>query len=772
MTPQSKEATTFTLRPTNHLRAGDESGVWEAYGNDPAFEVVLPPEGLVAGWYEVDVGLEVIDGPEATAFFYPDYGFPEREQYKVYLPFAGDGKCIVLFAHPVKGLRFDPTIAVCEFRIADLRLHRMGRGRAALGMLKGLMARAKFKDRILLCSRLLRDLAFRGARAMASSLNTAYAEPPISSTLSSYQQWLDRYDQPHRGWAERARQEIASLSEAPLVSIVLPVYETPERWLVKCIESVRDQVYPHWELCIADDASREPHVRRVLQRYAALDPRIRVVHRPQNGHISASSNSAIEMASGRWMALLDHDDQLHPLAIWEMVRAAQCNPRWRIVYSDEDKIDEQGRRYDPYMKPDFNYELFLSHNCISHLGIYDLALVREAGCFRTGMEGSQDWDLALRCIERLDHDQVGHVPQVLYHWRAIQGSTALAPQEKDYAHLAGARAIQEHLDRTGTLAVVQDIPGQRGNYRICHMLPEPSPKVSIIIPTRDKLSLVRSCVDSIIEHTTWPDYEIVIVDNGSIEADTLNWLAQIQVRDARVRVLRREGPFNYPDLNNAGVDESVGAVLCLLNNDITVITPGWLEELVGHALRPGIGAVGAMLYYPNDTIQHAGVIVGAHGIAAHAYSGRQRGDPGHMSRARLAQEMTAVTAACLVVRRSVWEEVGGLDPALAVAFNDVDFCLRVRALGYRNVWTPFAELYHHESASRGYEDSPEKAERFTKEIALMRARWGDVLTNDPMYSRNHTVVYRLHEFAYPPRVDKAGRADGDRIPSAPSRTVA
>ena len=742
------------LRPHNHLRhLGDD--VWEAVGNDPFFRCELPAGGLEAGWYEVELALERLEGPELWSFFYPDYGDPELERHKVFVPLrsTGDGRmrAVVLFSNPVRSLRFDPALAVCRFRMSGLRLRRLGRAEAARTMLGSLFADTKGAGaRLRLAAALGGSLLSGGPTAFAGRLNARYAAPPTGDVEVGYDTWLQLYDAQSPEALDALARQAAALPVQPLFSIIVPVYNTEERWLRKCVDSVRRQAYGRWELCLANDASPSPHVRRLLDRMAAEDPRIRIVHREENGHISAASNSAIGIAGGDWLVLLDHDDELHPAALAELAGAINRFPGWKVVFTDEDKIDEQGRRFDPYMKSDWNYDLFLSHNCISHLGAYEAALVREVGGFRVGIEGSQDWDLALRCIERLAPGQVGHIPKVLYHWRAIAGSTALAPQEKDYAHHAGLRAIAGHLERTGSSGRVEDIPGQRGNYRVRYAVPDPAPLVSIIIPTRDRVELLRACVDSILGTTTYPAYEIVIVDNQSREAETRDYLASL-AGETRVRVLPHDAPFNYSEINNRAAAAARGTLLCLMNNDITVITPGWLEEMVGHACRPGVGAVGAMLYYPNDTIQHAGVIIGAHGVAAHAYSGYGRGYPGHMSRARLAQELSAVTAACLVVTREAYERVDGLDPQLNVAFNDVDFCLRLRQAGYRNVWTPFAELYHHESATRGYEDSPEKAERFNGEVVYMRDRWGAALQYDPFYSPNLSVTDTLYQLAFPPR---------------------
>jgi GT2 family glycosyltransferase len=438
------------------------------------------------------------------------------------------------------------------------------------------------------------------------------------------------------------------------------------------------------------------------------------------------------------------------MALFEVVKLLQEQPSSKLIYTDEDKIDEHGRRYDPYMKPEWNYDLLLSQNCISHFGVYERRLVQEVGGFRVGFEGSQDWDLVLRCIERLKPEEIGHVPQVLYHWRAIPGSTAVGVGEKSYARSAGIRAIEEHLQRTGVRASVKEGVARQGHLHIRYELAAPQPRVSLIIPTRDGLQLLKRCVDSILTLTTYNNYEIIIVDNQSREPETLAYFAQV-VADPRVRVLAYDQPFNYSALNNYAVRQTSGELVALVNNDIEVISPDWLEEMAGHAMRPGVGAVGAMLYYPNNRIQHAGVVLGVGGVASHAYCGRPRGYNGQMGRARIVQGLSAVTAACLLIRRSVFEEVDGLNESLRVAFNDIDFCLRVRRAGYRNLWTPFAELYHHESATRGYEDSPEKQARFASEVEQMQLLWGDELTTDPAYSPNLSLTGAPFDLAFPPR---------------------
>ncbi|MDR7194156.1 glycosyltransferase family 2 protein [Luteimonas terrae] len=744
------------LLPIQQLQRLDGAGTgtrWRASGNDPFFEVVLPPAGLQGGWYWLEIGFEVLRGRIHGPALYPDYGrgyVVEAERLWMPLADARKGRHtvrrLVRLAADVSALRFDPTIVPSEFQILGFSLTRVGKLDAARAMFGELWARGK---RMALLRRTVLDL-LAGPRRMAYHLYNDYVSVVTATDVSDYEVWVDFYDDCSDEGIALAVESLPELRSSPCFSVIVPTYNTDSRWLCACIESVRAQTYPNWELCIADDASPDPAVWALIEDYVASDPRIKAVRRTENGHIAAASNSALSLATGSHIALLDHDDALHPLALAWCAVELDRNPRWRMLFTDEDKIDVHGKRSDPYFKSDWNPDLFLSQNCVCHLGIYARDLIEEIGGFRQGFDGAQDWDLTLRATERLDADQIGHVPKVLYHWRMIEGSTAMAPGEKSYAHFAAMRAIQDHFDRTGTPATVEEMPGYSGYYHIAHAIPEPQPRVSLLIPTRDRVDLLRQCVDSILQRTAYRNYEIVIVDNGSVEPDTLDYFKRI-TRQSNVRVLAYDAPFNYSKINNFGAEHSEGEIIGLLNNDVEVISPHWLTEMVSHANRIEIGVVGAMLYYPNDTIQHAGVVLGIGGVAGHSYVGMPRGYPGDKHRAGLVQSVSAVTAACALVRRSVFEEVGGLDEELVVAFNDVDFCIRVREAGYRNLWTPFAELYHHESATRGYENTHEKIERFKREERFMKSRWGRALAQDPYYNVNFSLTSAPFTLAYPPR---------------------
>lgn len=736
-----------SLRPVQDA-AGD---LWRSSGERACFTLEGHDDGpcLPAGWYWLEGWLALEDDIAATPCLYPRYASGADGDPQVPLPEPGrDGRlsALVLFKYDVAMLRFCPVQVPARFRVSGFGLHRISRARALARMLAPTprVPGGTFRRVANFVVAALRS----GVSPATDALYRGYRRRLLPEE-GDYAGWVARHDTLTTERMEGLRSRADSIGDSgPLVSILLPTYQTPERWLRRCIESVLAQAYQRWQLCIADDASPDPRVMETLQAYAARDSRVQVVRRETNGHISEASNSALAMARGEFVALLDHDDELRPHALLEIVEAVAAGPDVGLVYSDEDKLDAEGRRYDPYFKPDFDPDLLRGQNYVCHFTAIRTDLVRAVGGFRKGFEGSQDHDLILRCSERLRPEQVRHVPKVLYHWRAIPGSTALSREAKDYASSAGARAVGEHLERTQPQARVEEL--SHGHFRVRWPLPSPTPKVSLIIPTRDRMELLRTCVESILERSTYPAFELVVVDNQSSDQAALDYLRQLEGRQ-RVRVLRYDAPFNYSAINNWAADQCDGEVIGLVNNDIEAITPDWLEEMVSQAIRPEVGAVGAMLYYPDDTIQHAGVVLGVHGVAAHLYAGMPRGYPGHGGRARVAQSLSAVTGACLVVRRQVYEQIGGLDESLQVAFNDIDFCLRLREAGYRNVWTPFAELYHHESASRGSEDTEEKKQRFASEVDLMQQRWGRDLPLDPAYNVNLSLASLCCGLSSPPR---------------------
>ena len=562
--------------------------------------------------------------------------------------------------------------------------------------------------------------------------------------------WIRRCERLSRRDIRAIRQTTTQLTYQPLLSVLMPVYNTDERWLRRAIESVQHQLYSNWELCIADDRSTDPRVGEVLREIQSSDPRLRIHFRDVNGHISAASNSALALASGEFIVLLDHDDVLPRHALAAVVHELNRHPDADIVYSDEDRIDEAGRRYDPYFKPDWNPELFYSQNLISHLGVYRTAMVRQVGGFREGFEGSQDYEMALRVVEETQPARIRHIPLILYHWRAIPGSAALDVHQKSYATDAARLAVEAHFTRTGVEATIEPAPHAPYYQRIRYKVPEPRPHVTIIIPTKDRADLLSTCVTSIVSRSTYRQFDVLIVDNGSSEPESHAYFERAQ-QDPCISVLRIDGPFNFSRINNQAAARARGSLLCFLNNDTEVISPDWLEEMVSLAVRDGVGAVGAMLYYPSNTMQHAGVVLGLGGIASHPHRGERRGMPGNYGRAALTQTMSAVTAACMVLRKDTFEAVGGFDETLAVAYNDVDLCLRLGARGFRSVWTPYAELYHFESVSRGDDLHGANLPRFRAESHAMRDRWQGLLDADPYYNPNLSLTRADLWFAYPPR---------------------
>ena len=547
-----------------------------------------------------------------------------------------------------------------------------------------------------------------------------------------YEEWY-RNHRPTKEELEQQRKE--KFSYEPLISILVPVYRTPEEFLMQMIQSVRRQTYGNWELCIANADPSDENVVRILKTASRKDERIRVTEVPENEGIAQNTNAAFAIAKGAYIGLLDHDDLLTADALYEVVKALNQKERPAVVYSDEDKVTtDLSEHFQPFMKPDFNKDLLRSNNYICHFFVAEKQLVEEVGGFRGAFNGAQDYDLILRCTEKAEH--ITHIPRILYHWRVHKASTADNPASKMYAFDAGKRAIEEHLKRCGETGVVSHTK-DLGFYRVQYQM-SGNPLVSIIIPNKDHVDMLDKCLRS-IQKSSYRNYEVIIVENNSVEEATFDYYKKV-VSD-RIRVVYWEGIFNYSAINNFGAKAAKGDYLLLLNNDVEVITENWLEELLSNCQRPDVGIVGAKLYYPDDTVQHAGIIIGIGGVAGNVFVGLPRKFTGYFHKASIQQDLSAVTAACMMVKRSVYEEMGGLEEKLQVAFNDVDFCLRVRKAGYLVVFDPYVELYHYESKTRGAENTKEKVRRFQTEIEYMRSHWLDLLKKgDPMYNPNLTLT--------------------------------
>jgi GT2 family glycosyltransferase len=579
--------------------------------------------------------------------------------------------------------------------------------------------------------RTLRRVAGRlRTEGLASVLQTVRDAPNAEGDVDAFRRWIER-NTPRPPDLERLTQKAAALTWRPRISVVTPVYNTDPQYLRACIDSVRSQIYTEWELCLADDASPREETRSVLREYD--DPRIRVRYLARNSQISAASNAALALATGEYVALLDHDDELTPDALFEIARFLNEHRDADMIYSDEDKLDAAGARCDPYFKPDWSPEHFLSTMYTCHLMVVRTRMLEEAGGFRQGYEGAQDYDLVLRLMERTD--RIYHLPRILYHWRKAPGSAASENAAKPWAIDSGRKALQDYVRRQGSAAEVcrGSAPGL---FRIKQAVVG-QPLVSIILPTRGTGDLVLRSVRSLAEHTSYGKFEVVVASDGPLSAELRDVLGSLT---SRIVDYRGPGAFNFSHKINAAAREARGDHLLLLNDDVEAVEDDWLSALLEYSQQQPVGAVGAKLLYPDGRLQHAGILIGVCGIAAHAFHQHAGSSVGYASSAVRPGNFSAVSAACLMTRREVFEAVGGMDERLAIDFNDVDYCLRVRKAGYRIVFTPYARLVHHESASTGSR-APSPAE-----AALMREKWGAVLEQDPYYNPNlsvHFPDYRL-----------------------------
>lgn len=579
-----------------------------------------------------------------------------------------------------------------------------------------------------------RYLKAHGAKALAAKtvgkLNSVRKGPV------PYQKWLPKH-LPTAAQLEKQRQ--AKFDYRPCFSIVVPLYKTPQQYLDRLIASIKEQTYANWELCLSDGSGADSPIRGALEKYRDSDPRIRVLFQEKPLQISENTNAAIEIATGEYIVFADHDDELTPNALYECVKALNSDPEIEILYSDEDKMSMDGHKFfQPHFKPDFNIDLLRTVNYICHLFVVKHSVIERVGMLRSEFDGAQDYDFIFRCTEAAGAEKIHHIPMILYHWRSHEDSTAENPESKLYAFDAGQRAIEAHYERVGIHALVQK--GEYlGLYRTKYIRPY-DPLVSIIIPNKDHIDDLKRCIDSIEEKSAYRNYEYIIVENNSTEPETFEFYKKLEAENEKVRVVYWKDIFNYSAINNFGVQHAKGEYLWLLNNDTEIINPDCLEELLGYCMRDDVGIVGARLYFEDDTIQHAGVVIGFGGIAGHCFVQQPRGYTGYCHRVICAQDYSAVTAACMMVKRSVYEAVDGFSTELQVAFNDIDFCMKVRSIGKLVVYNPYAELYHYESKSRGLEDTPEKVARFNREIATFEKRWPDILRDgDPYYNPNLTL---------------------------------
>jgi GT2 family glycosyltransferase len=687
---------------------------------DPQFLIEAPGgAGWGRGWHVLEYTCVPLDGKVVAPCLYPDFGEGYSEATKIELPVRGANglvSMLLVFPAPVVRLRFDPTASSGEFRLGGLGLRPVGKFDALWYMLAAIQRAGGAPWWRVLLGELGRSTRHRSASAFASRIRQRYLGLQADTHLD-YREWIEARGEPPVGAAT-----------GPLVSVVMPSCNAPVAFLREAVDSVRAQAYPNWEMCIADDASDAPGVIELLDCYAAMDPRIRVVKRPARGGISRATNDALAIARGDYLAFLDHDDVLTPNALGLMIERLQADGS-DVCYSDHDHLSEEGERCDPFFKPDWSPDLFLSQMYLGHLVIIRASLVREVGGLDSDCDGAQDYDLVLRCWRA--GASFSHVPEVLYHWRRHAGSTAANPGSKPYAHLAGQRALQRHVDARYPGGVVGE-----SQWTFCYdvrfPLPAKRPLASIIIPTRDGLDLLEACVKSIRDKTIGVDYELLIVDNGSQKPETLAWLEKSARDIPGFRVLPLAVPFNWSLLNNRAAEQAEGDVLVFLNNDTEVISPDWLLRLCENALRPDVATCGALLLYPDETIQHAGVVVGMGGWADHVFKAL----PAHHHQKlfvspMLRRNVLAVTGACVAIATGTFRELGGFDESFLICGSDVELGLRGHHRGLLNVYLPEVRLYHHESKTRDAKLVPDS------DFVRSAEAYGEYRTvGDPFYSRN------------------------------------
>ena len=687
-----------------------------------------------------------------VAQIYVDCGQGFNERDSTHFAFSADGRATILLVDParLRRIRFDPDERPGRLTLPRITITSLPDLSAIEAVVRRDAPADVDMDRLLALLRATVAGDETQPQLPSHALALGFDLARAINFSHDYRHWLARNGAPRPADYDRMAAMAADFAIRPRFSFVIPVYNTPPRLLRECIDSLLAQTWTNFEICVADDHTPDPQIVAILADYAARDSRVRFVARSFNGHISAASNSALTLATGEFIVLVDHDDLLPDYALFVLAFYINRHPNADIFYSDEDKVTLEGYRMQPYFKGDFNRFLMYGHNMVSHLGVYNRSLVEQVGGFRLGLEGSQDYDLTLRCLEATGPDSIVHIPHILYHWRIIPGSTAMSADQKGYAVVAAQHAINGHFERTGLpLRSVEGFaPGCTG-VKPSRMF---DTSISIIIPTRNGLDLLQPCLASILARDT-AKTEILIVDNGSDDPATLAWFEEVAERHG-VRILSDPGDFNFSRINNMAAEAATGEILCFLNNDTEIVSGDWLNRARTFLSLPEIGAVGARLLFPDGTLQHFGIALGmgAHRVAGIPHLGLDGHLPGYLGKARLLQEVSAVTAACLFVRRADFLAVGGFEEDLRVAYNDVDLCLKIGAKGLKILADPDITLIHKESRTRGSDEHGERAKRLDEEAAWMRRRWADVLDRDPHYSPNIDLGRIDFAYAADPRV--------------------
>ncbi|WP_237690559.1 glycosyltransferase family 2 protein [Paenibacillus caui] len=726
--------TKIKLHPILDLKGSEDK--WVSEGNDPA---LLLEGRFFGGWNKMIWYSKADEYIPLKMYWDSGNGFSEIES-RVISSIKPDVFEYEQFVYIPKGavkLRLDPGEKEAEFVLKNIHFKKITRMSVVFSSISSIIRQRgrTFLTYKTIFNKAIHVLKTQGIKALWIKAKQVVGGEGDSST-HDYEMWI-RKNELKENDIMQIESQIDTFTYKPLISIILPVYNVDEIWLRKCIDSVVNQLYTNWELCIADDASPKPHIKKVLEEYAKRDARIKVVFREENGHISESSNSALAIAKGEFIGLLDNDDELAIDALYENVKLLNNYPDADMIYSDEDKISIEGVRHSPFFKPDWSPDLLLTHMYICHFGVYRTSIVKELGGFRKGYEGSQDFDLALRVSELTTN--IYHIPKILYHWRTIPESTASGPGAKNYTHYAGLKAVKDALHRRGINGWIEELEGYSNFYRVHYNdTLNSNSMVSIIIPTRDG-QLLNNCIQSLTETLSEKNIEIIIVDNGSQKQETFSLFSKWKnIFKSKIKIISINDPFNYAKLNNIAVENAKGEFLLLLNDDVEIISTNWFDDMIGQAARKNIGAVGAFLMYPDKTIQHSGLTLGLgkQRAAGDGHHNRPITDPGYFGAMLSVKNVSAVTAACLMVKKDLYLQVGGMDENLSVAYNDVDFCLKLREQNYLNIWLPYVQMIHHESKTRGLDHSEEKLNRLNKEASYLQQKWGSALLRDPYYNPN------------------------------------
>lgn len=726
------------LTPQDNIAEIDEkAGEYKAISKEPSFQVEMDRLLAKGGWFYLEAALVRHTGDREARFF--GMGGDGYSEFEIPIPsnLRGTVREVFYLPAPVRSLSWAPMRAPGFFSQSFLLIHRISAAESFLRRVHRVVL-------TLMSMRGSRGEAWHGLtwQGAAANLHAAYIQTARLQIQRyrghDYAEFIARHDAIKPSELDAMMTALVEATAQPSISLIVRVRDAQSHFLIELLGSILNQSYRHWELVFLLGETTPAECRQMVVDAQREDPRIVVSEADDDAGAAVGLNASLQQIHGDFFAVLGQHDLLPKHALLCMAAAIQSRPDAIIIYADHDEVDANGHRNAPHFKPDWNPDFFTAFDYMANLRLWQAGAVRRLDGFRPGFDGAECYDLTLRCIATSRPEQIVHVPKILYHSRDLDGTnTASTPSTHGAPkNDAGLRALSDHFRGLGATVAAGAMPGI---YRVCHPVPSPAPLVSIIVPTRDKVDILKACVESIQHGTDYAAWEVLILDNDSREPETLDWFTHI-AQDARIRVLPWPGPFNYSAINNFAVQHVRGDVVVLLNNDIEVISRDWLTEMVGHALRREVGAVGAKLLYPNGMVQHAGVVLGIGGVAGHVHRYLGGTEPGYCFRALATQNYSVVTAACLAVRKSVFEEVGGLDAVnLKVAFNDVDFCLKLLKAGYRNVFTPHALLYHHESLSRGHDDTPEKKAIFEREFAYMKTFWGQI--PDPAYNPNLSLEF-------------------------------